>query len=285
MSMAADIGTLPAPAAGKTGRAASRVLGRLGTLEVRLARSATEVRAAQELRYRVFFEEMSAKASRRQQASRRDSDSFDRFCDHLLVVETASGTDAIVGTYRLMLPEGAARAGGYYTAGEFRIEELLKRHPDKRFLELGRSCVLKEYRSKRTVELLWQGIWAYVLEHRVDVLFGCASLEGDDPALLAAPLALLGSAAPAPAEWRVGALEGRAVPLPANAVPADAKRALGLLPPLLKGYLRIGGVIGPEAVVDRQFGTVDVLVVLPVDNINARYVTYYGSDAGRRFVA
>lgn len=275
------------PPVATRGDDAPRVLGRIGSLEVRLARSASEVRAAQALRYRVFFGEMSARPSPRQWLTRRDSDGFDKHCDHLLVIDTALPGGGIVGTYRLMPPEAAARAGAYYTAGEFRIAELLGRHPGKRFLELGRSCVLKEYRSKRTVELLWQGIWAYVLKNRIDVLFGCASLEGTDPAALAEPLALLGTAAPAPSEWRVEALADRAVPLPVSrgGTPCNDRKALSGLPPLLKGYLRVGGKIGPHAVIDRQFGTVDVFVVLPVAEINARYVDYYGADASRRFAA
>jgi len=83
-----------------------------------------------------------------------------------------------VGTYRLLRQEVAERHGGFYSAGEFEIADLLKRHPGKRFLELGRSCVLPAYRSKRAIELLWRGIWTYVREHRIDVMIGCASFVG-----------------------------------------------------------------------------------------------------------
>ncbi|RIY00769.1 GNAT family N-acetyltransferase [Aureimonas flava] len=260
------------------------VLGRLGGLEVRLARTRAEIRAAQELRFRVFYEEMAAKPSPLQKMTRRDADGFDRFCDHLLVFDRAragEGADQIVGTYRLLRQSAAGRSPGFYTAGEFEIDRLVARHPGLRFLELGRSCVLPDYRGKRTVELLWQGIWAYVLRHRIDVLFGCASLAGTDPSKLSDALALMRDSAPAPAEWRVRAVAGRRTTLAPGVVCADPKRALGALPPLLKGYLRIGGYVGEDAVVDHQFGTTDVLVVLPVSRINPRYVSHYGADAGR----
>jgi L-ornithine Nalpha-acyltransferase len=279
---------VPAPVRRMKGRfdPQARVLGRLGTLEVRLARSREEVKAAQLLRYHVFYEEMSAKPSMLQKVTRRDKDGFDRYCDHLLVVDTARGgplSQQIVGTYRLMLPEGAAMAGGYYTEQEFQITSMIARHPGKRFMELGRSCVLKPYRGKRTVELLWQGIMAYVRQNRVDVLFGCASLSGTDPETLALPLSFLRSNAAAPVEWQVSAQPHRGLPVSNDVVCADPRRALASLPPLLKGYLRIGGYIGGDAVVDEQFGTTDVLVVVPVANIDPRYIEYYGPDS--RFAA
>ncbi len=258
------------------------VLGRIGELEVRLARSRAELREAQALRYHVFYEEMSARPSALQRMTRRDRDAFDRFCDHLLVIDATRAPGArIVGTYRLLREEKAREAGGFYTEGEFEIGGLVARHPGARFLELGRSCVLKAYRGKRTVELLWQGIWAYVRRHRIDVLFGCASLGGTDLRALEAPLALLRDQAPAPAQWRVRAVAGRRGGVAADVACLDPKRALAALPPLLKGYLRLGGYVGEDAVVDPQFGTTDVLVVLPVGNINPRYIAHFGSDATR----
>jgi putative hemolysin len=146
----------------------------------------------------------------------------------------------------------------------------------------GRSCVLKPYRNKRTVELLWHGIWAYVLHHRVDVMFGCASLEGTDPKELAVPLSFLHHHARAPEPWRVRAVPERFAPmdlLPQEAV--DTKTALHALPPLIKGYLRLGATFGDGAVVDGKFGTTDVLVILPVSAINPRYIAHFGREADR----
>jgi len=262
-------------------------LGRLGDLEVRLAASSWEIRRAQALRYRVFYEEMSAVSDFHTRQTRRDADRFDRFCDHLLVIDHARrsrtfGLPEIVGTYRLLGNDAADSAGGFYSDAEFELGPLLKRRADLNFLELGRSCVLAEYRNKRTLELLWHGIWAYVLRHGFDVMIGCASLEGTDPEKLALPLSFLHHHCRAPEEWRIAARKNRRVEmdrLPAAAV--DPKAALRALPPLIKGYLRLGAHVGDGAVIDSQFGTIDVAIVLPVAKIAARYVEHYGADAGR----
>jgi putative hemolysin len=270
---------------------ASPLLGRIGPLEVRLATTAAEVRAAQALRYRVFYEEMAAIADPIAGMTRRDRDAFDPICDHLLVVDTDDmesrpfrrSRPRIVGTYRLLRQEVAERHRGFYSGGEFDVGPVLARHRHLRFLELGRSCVLKPYRNKRTVELLWHGIWAYVLRHGMDVMIGCASLEGTDPDALALPLSFLHHHARASEPWRVGALPERRVAmdrLPLEAI--DGRAALHALPPLLKGYLRLGAMVGDGAVVDRQFNTTDVMIVMPVSALSERYVNYYGADAGRR---
>ena len=257
-------------------------LGRLGSLEVRLARSVDEVKRAQKLRYRVFYEEMSAVANVRAMMSGRDRDTYDRFCDHLLVFDHASGTPEIIGTYRLLRQEVAKRRKGFYSAGEFEVDRLIARHGDRSFLELGRSCVLKPYRTKRTVELLWHGIWSYVRQHGIDVMIGCASLEGTDTEKLAPQLALLHAMAPAPDQWRVPALPGRGVPLGRFKLEdGEEMRTARHLPPLIKGYLRLGAYVCEEAVIDWQFGTTDVFLVLPLERISSRYINYYGADATR----
>jgi putative hemolysin len=145
-------------------------------------------------------------------------------------------------------------------------------------MELGRSCVLKPYRNKRTLELLWQGVWSYVREHGVDVMVGCASFEGIDPSAHAMALSFLYHNALAPEEWRVRAHDHLRVDmnmLPPEAV--NARAALKALPPLIKGYLRLGAYIGDGAVIDRQFGTTDVLIILPVEAIRTRYFAHFGS--------
>jgi L-ornithine Nalpha-acyltransferase len=261
-------------------------LGRLGTFEVRLARSAAEVRRAQKLRYRVFYKEMCAVPDAGKMIAQRDVDMFDAICDHLIVLDHAvrgpTGKPALVGTYRLLRQQIAERSGGFYTAGEFDIAPLLARHRECKFLELGRSCVLPAYRTKRTVELLWHGIWTYVLHHGLDVMLGCASLEGTDPRELALPLSFLHHYAPAPEAWRVRALPYRYIEM--NRVSRDhidKKAAVHALPPLVKGYLRLGAFFGEGAVIDRQFGTTDVLAILPVSAISARYMQHFGPSAQR----
>ena len=269
-----------------TGRNKNRAapLGRLGAFEIRLARTAAEVRRAQKLRYDVFYREMSAVADTALYFTQRDIDLFDAVCDHLLVIDHSAqrNTPAIVGTCRLLRQDIAERTGGFYSAGEFDVGSLIARHPGLKFLELGRSCVLPPYRNKRTIELLWHGIWTYVLEHRIDVMIGCASLDGTDPDRLALPLSFLHHYARAPEPWRTAAVPERHVEL--DRMPKDVispKAALQLLPPLIKGYLRLGAFVGDGAVIDRQFGTTDVLIILPVSEIRARYLAHFGPGAER----
>lgn len=255
----------------------SRTLGHLGSLEVRLAQTAAEVRQAQKVRYRVFYKEGSAIPNPGRLFARRDVDAYDAICDHLLVIDHAahdgqSNRPAVVGTYRLLRQSLAEEYGGFYTAGEFGIGAMIARHPDLQFLELGRSCVLAPYRNKRTVELLWHGISGYLRQHPTDVMIGCASLDGTDPKQLAMPLSFLHHYARAPEEWRARALPERYVEMNRlSKETIDPKTALRIVPPLIKGYLRLGAYIGDGAVVDYEFGTTDVLIVLPVSVISARY--------------
>lgn len=264
---------------------AGALLGRIGDLEVRLARNAAEIAAAQEVRYRVFFEEMGAGRGVPALHGARDVDSFDAVCDHLVVFDTSiEGPDQrrIVGTYRLLRQEVARRTGGFYTSHEFELEALVARHPGRRFLELGRSCVLPAYRTRRTVELLWQGIWAYARRHSIDVMTGCASFPGVIPAAHAEALSFLAHGFTADGVWRTRSLPSRFHTM--DLMPPEAinqKAALAALPPLVKGYLRLGARFGEGCVVDHDFGTTDVLVILAVESISERYINYYGADATR----
>ncbi|MCB1514352.1 MAG: GNAT family N-acetyltransferase [Hyphomicrobiaceae bacterium] len=269
-------------------RREGRIYGRVGDLEVRMATAVRDIRRAQRLRYQVFYDEMSATPSLLAELRRRDEDPYDSICDHLLVVDRAaapsslwtSGRSAhVVGTYRLLRQDIAERHFGFYTQGEYDIAPLLKRYAGThRFLELGRSCVLKPYRNRRTVELLWHGLWTYAREHKVDVMIGCASFAGTDPSAHAMALSFLHHNALAPEPWRCTAhpqLYQRMDLMPKEAI--DAKAALKVLPPLIKGYLRLGAFIGDGAVIDHQFGTTDVLIVLPVSNIDPRYFDHFGA--------
>lgn len=261
-------------------------LGRIGDLEVRLASGANEVRRAQRLRYRVFFEHRGVAAAPASTLQRRDLCAFDTICDHLVVVDHAAvdhrfgggPRPRIVGTYRLLRQDIADRHTGFYSAGEFDIAPLLARHPDKRFLELGRSCVLPRYRSKRTIELLWRGIWAYVQQHRIDVLIGCASFEGTDPDTLVLPLSALRHHARAPSAWQVRPLPGRMATntlIPVESL--DRRHAMALLPPLIKGYVRAGARFADGVVVDHRFATTDVFAVMPMAELERRYLGHFGS--------
>ncbi|MCX7382791.1 MAG: GNAT family N-acetyltransferase [Alphaproteobacteria bacterium] len=251
-----------------------------GTLSVRLAKRDVEIDAAQALRYAVFYEEMGARPDAMTLLTRRDRDRHDAVADHLIVVdETASDLPCgIVATYRLIDADAAAGAGGFYSAGEFDIAPLLGAG---RVLELGRSCVHPRYRSGAVLQLLWRGIAEYVHPRKSELLFGCASLPGIDPEAVADQLAVLGHHYLAPAAIRPVALPGRFVELRRKAEgDFDARQAFMRLPPLLKGYLRLGGTVGDGAVIDVQFNTIDVALVVSTERITSRYLRHYVRNGG-----
>jgi putative hemolysin len=263
---------------------------RSGDLEVRLARSADEIAAAQALRYRVFVDELGAIPDAAARASGRDVDRFDEYCDHLLVIDHAMGEGpaGIVGTYRLLRRSVADRHEGFYTATEFDIAKVLSMPGE--LLELGRSCVDAQHRTRPTMQLLWKGIAAYVFAHDVKLMFGCASLPGTDPAAHAAALSYLHHNHLAPEAIRARALPHLRVAmdvLPAGAgahgdalAAFDARTVIAALPPLIKGYLRLGGYVGEGAVVDREFNTTDVCILVVTDSVTDKYFKHYSRQVG-----
>lgn len=254
---------------------------RAGNLGVCLARTPAEIDAALALRFRVFYEEMGARPDAVTAAARRDTDAFDAVADHLLVLDhdLGNGPAAVVGTYRLIRRGAAERIGGFYSAGEYDIAPLLT-YPGS-LLELGRSCVHEAYRMRGTLQLLWRGIAAYVFQHRIDLMFGCASLPGTDLDALAPALSYLHHHHLAPPPLRPRALAHRHVAMDRIAPSGiDERAALAELPPLLKGYLRLGGFVGDGAVLDAQFNTTDVCVVVKTDLVTDKYYRHYERKLG-----
>jgi putative hemolysin len=254
---------------------------RAGNLGLRLAEGPVEVDAAQALRYRVFYEEMGARADPATAAARRDMDEFDAVADHLLVLDhdLGAGAEAVVGTYRLIRRPGARKLGRFYSESEYDVSLLLA-FPGE-IMELGRSCVAAPYRTRGTLQLLWRGIAAYVFRHRISLMFGCASLPGTELDALAPQLSYLYANHLAPPALRPRALPERHVRmdrLPLGQV--DMKAALTDLPPLIKGYLRLGGFVGDGAVIDEQFNTTDVCIVVKTDLVTDKYYRHYERVAG-----
>ncbi len=247
-----------------------------GALEVRLANSPADIDAVQALRYRIFYETMGAKPLRKMARLRRDADPFDGICDHLMVLDHArgSGAEAVVGTYRLIRREAARRCGRFYSAAEYDISRLVT-YPGP-VLELGRSCVDPAYRARAVMPLLWSGIATYVFHYEIELMFGCGSLPGTDPDQLAVPLSYLYHYHLAPPELRTRALPERYVDMrrldPGS---IDPERTLSVLPPLIKGYLRLGGFVGDGAVIDHQFNTTDVCIVVKTDLVAQKYSRHY----------
>ncbi len=253
---------------------------RTGNLTARLARTAEDVDAAQALRYRVFYEEMAAVPSAETVARRRDFDAFDAVCDHLLVIndDRPDLPGRVVGTYRLLRRSVADRYDGFYSAAEYDLAPLLRTAGE--ILELGRSCVEVDSRNRPTMQLMWQAIAAYVFQHDITVMFGCASLPGAIPDRQRLALSYLRHFHLAPEALRPRALPERYVDMdlmPKDEI--DVRQALGNLPPLIKGYLRLGGFVGDGAVVDEQFNTTDVCVVVKTDLVTDKYFKHYERSA------
>lgn len=232
-------------------------------LDVRLATGESEVREAQRLRYQVFAEEMGARLTGASDGL--DTDRFDQHCDHLLVRDLE--TEEVVGTYRLLTPEAAVAAGGYYSEQEFDLSRLMPLRSG--LVEAGRSCVHRDYRSGAAIGLLWSGLARYMRERGYSHLTGCASISMADGGHAAANIyARLTETHLVPREYRVFPHLG----LPVGAL-ADQRECY--LPPLIKGYLRLGAYICGAPAWDPDFNTADLLMLLPLAQLNERYGRRY----------
>lgn len=245
---------------------------------VRLARDPAEVEAAQHLRYRVFIQELGGDGDLVDHARELEIDRYDPFFDHLLLLDRARGEtvrDQVVGVYRLLSEDGAARAGQFYSEDEYDLD--LLRKSGRRLLELGRSCVHPQYRGGTGLILMWSALSDYVAERGAEILFGTASFHGTDIKTLSQPLSLLHHRHLAPKELRV---RTRAQPFQPMDLIADKDldrpAAMRAVPALIKGYLRLGGYVGEGAYIDRAFNTTDVFLILDTANISATQARIYG---------
>ncbi|MEO0499012.1 MAG: GNAT family N-acyltransferase [Pseudomonadota bacterium] len=253
-------------------------------LAVRFAETPADIEAAQRLRYDIFVREMGARVDPAGAARGLDIDPYDDQCDHLLVEDTgvldADGNAALVGTYRLL--RGEIAGDRFYSAGEFDIAPVLKtaRANDGDVLELGRSCVAKDYRTTATIQHLWRGIGAYLARHGIVQMIGCASFPGSDPAEHRAALSWLHHNHLAEPGIRARVLEAaRADVELMSPGEYDMKAVRRTLPPLIKAYLRVGAKVGEGAFIDRDFNTVDVFMVMPVSGIARRYAARFAAPA------
>ncbi|WP_328350670.1 GNAT family N-acetyltransferase [Streptomyces sp. NBC_00445] len=231
---------------------------------VTVARTEDDVRAAQRLRHDVFAGEMGALLSTPQPG--HDIDAFDAYCDHLLVRDTV--TDQVVGTYRLLPPDRAAVAGRLYSEGEFDLSALDPIRPG--LVEVGRSCVHPDHRDGAVIGLIWAGIARYMVEGGHEWLAGCCSIPlADGGALAAGTWDRVQDKYLAPEEYRVRPL----LPWSAEGVARPATRTE--LPPLLRGYLRLGAWVCAEPAHDPDFGVADLYVLLSMRRVNPRYLKHF----------
>lgn len=251
------------------------------SFRTRLAQTPQDIAAAQRLRYDVFVAELGGDGPLVDHDARLECDNFDPHADHLLLLDERRAVgDQVVGVYRVMTSDMAARAGQFYCEDEYDLT--LLRKSGKLLLELGRSCLHVDYRGGAAMMHLWRGLAAYVAQHQIQVLFGVASFHGTDAKALSGPLSLLHHRHLAPAAWRVKAKGPTALEM--NIQPQqnlDRIDAVRKLPALIKAYLRLGGTVGEGAYVDHAFNTVDICLILESDAINALQRSIYGKGATR----
>lgn len=246
------------------------------SLTVRLAQNENEIMQAQELRYRVFYVGMGATGSGLVAKTKRDVDPFDSVCDHLLVIENDHNLEKakVVGTYRLLRKSVANLNAGYYSANEFDLGALSNYQGEH--VELGRSCVDPEYRGKAIMQLLWRGIADYLAIHDISLMFGCASFPGTKVTEFSSALTYLNRFHKAPREWRPEAQKSQYVSMKRlTKYQLDIRQAMREMPPLIKGYLRVGGVVGKGAVIDPAFNTIDICLLVETANITGRYQKHF----------
>ncbi|HVN86211.1 MAG TPA: GNAT family N-acyltransferase [Candidatus Binatia bacterium] len=227
---------------------------------VHLANDQQDLEAAQRLRYRVFARECGAQLASGD--SGLDRDPFDSYCDHLLVRSLESGQ--VVGTYRILTFEQARRAGGFYSANEFDLRRIAALSP--RMVELGRACVDPTHRDGIVISLLWAGLFDYLSARRCEYVIGCGSVNvaGDNDVAVRVCNRLKHHRL-APADWRV--FPYRPYPLD-----SDVTDPAATVPPLMKGYLRLGAMVCGDPAWDQHFGTADFLMLLPMAGISPRHV-------------
>ena len=245
---------------------------------IKIAEKNSELKKAQALRYSVFYKEKKAIPTISKKLLRLDYDKFDKFADHLIVIDkNRKGIkNKIVGTYRLIRGDVAAHSGGFYTSSEFDLSKILNSYENNKILELGRSCVHQDYRNGTIMNLLWKAIAEYVKLHDIKILLGCASFHGTDIMKYTNELSYLRNNFSLPDELLVKSLDTKIYPA-YNEINSKINdlRTFVKLPPLIKGYLRIGGKVSHDCFVDYKFNTIDLCVIVTTDNIDEKYKKKY----------
>lgn len=242
--------------------------------EVTFSQNTADVRAAQRLRYSVFITELGGTGADVNHADKLEVDRFDAFADHLILRETKTGD--VVGCYRVLTSEAAERANGFYCETEFDLG-LLKRS-GKTLVELGRSCLRADVRGTTAMYMMWSALNDYARNHGADILFGVASLKGTDVAANANALSILHHNHLASADCRPRSRRYQQMDLiPKSAI--ERRAGMRALPALVKGYLRLGGVVGDGAFVDYAFNCTDVCMVLNTADLNLRQARLYNRTA------
>ena len=244
------------------------------TFDVKLADSKNEIKSAQKLRYQVFFSERSKKKIFNIDNFRKDSDKYDNYCDHIVVIHKKSkfSKNKIVGTYRLLKQSVAENKSGFYSSEEYDLTKLLNSNKYFNMLELSRSCISKDFRNKNVLQLMWKEIYKYIENNKVDAMFGTASFLDTNLYNLSNQLIYLNNSHKMPNEIMVNALDKCRAKIDYSRNIKMNLKLVKSLPTLIKGYLKLNAYIGDGAVVDHKFKTTDIFVFLPVNDINYQYV-------------
>jgi putative hemolysin len=240
---------------------------------VAIANTAADVHAAQRLRYQVFAEELGADLSSSDSAgedldARRDCDEYDDACQHLIAIDRDA--DMVVGCYRILTPEAAARRAGYYSETEFDLSPLAELRTG--LAEVGRACIHPDYRGGSVILMLWSALARYMQEQQIPYVMGCASVPLEDGGMSASAICQRLDAKPnMPPAYRVTPRR----PYPWRQVVAGVANPAGKEPPLLKGYRRLGAWVHADAAWDPQFNTADLFVLLPMRQLNDSYARHF----------
>ena len=236
---------------------------------VKIAETDFEIKKAQHLRYKIFLKDKKTKNNPINNLFKRDFDFYDKVSDHIIIIDNnINNNENVVGTYRLLRGNFAKIYKGFYTEQEFDISNLKKHFSNSNMLELGRSCVHVDYRSGIILKLLWQGISNYINNYKIKILFGCASFHGTDPKKFRNEFNLLRKNFCLNDDFNVKSLQKNPIHFQTL---QDEKMVFKNLPPLIKGYLRAGGMMSKDYFIDKEFNTIDFCVVVFTDQIIDRY--------------
>jgi L-ornithine Nalpha-acyltransferase len=246
----------------------------IGDFLIKLVEKKAELKKAQALRYSVFYKEKKAKPNIQKKILGLDYDKVDKFADHLIVIDTGSKApnNKIIGTYRLIRGDVSANFGGFYTSTEFNLSNIVNSYKHSQILELGRSCIHKDYRKGTVMNLLWKAIAEYVKIYDIKIMLGCASFSGTDVMKFSNELSYLRDNFSLPDNLSVKSLDNNIYPVyKKNKNNENNLRIFAKLPPLIKGYLRVGGKVSDSFYVDYNFNTIDLCVIVKTDNIDKKY--------------
>ena len=239
-----------------------------GSIELKIIDNTDELmQKVKKLRYESFFGESDK--------NKYDSDEFDKSCDHLVAIDKSISDDYVVGTYRLLLKPKFVKSQKFYSQTEFNISRLTKKR-SLTLLEAGRSCVHKNYRDGSVIKLLWRGLATYIVKNQVDIVFGCASFPSSNHNLFRNQLSYLKHFHSSPQYLKTKPLWNLKVKFKIiDKKLLNSNEEFRKLPPLIKAYIRVGAFVGSGAIVDKEFDTTDVLIVLETKKMLKKYSNLY----------